>query len=316
MGTVINCSGRSFMWDITAREAQRMGIMQLFPFDKRSSIGVFSNKKEVVGDALINIEKEYRRCRLCPLDCRIDRTRHVPPCTVLLSPTCFLRDTLVSEERIISPSYSVFFQGCNLKCVYCHAQPKGFINHFGQAYDPEDAADDASISVTAKTMSFIGGNPDNSIKAALETLFHLNRQIPVVWNTNFYVNKASLDYLHKIAEVYTVDLKAYKWCGEMLCGRNDYFPVVSDNIKYLIGSQPESLLIIRHLMLPNHFKCCTEPILHWIKDHAACAKLNLMDSYFPCHSARQIQKLNRILTEREIEYAKEFANNLGLDLIK
>jgi putative pyruvate formate lyase activating enzyme len=37
----------------------------------------------------------------------------------------------------------------------------------------------------------------------------------------------------------------------------------------------------RHLVMPNHVKCCTYPILDWIAEHMAEVPINVMDQYRP-----------------------------------
>lgn len=317
MGTIINTQGRTFMWDITENEARNLGMNRAIVSERDLPMEPFllSSKRVRAKEVIAELEREYKQCRLCPLKCGTDRTRHTPPCSVFLYPSYFICDTLVTEESIISPTFSVFFQGCNLRCVYCQAQPKGFSRESGSVYHPLEIAGRISSS-SARTLSFIGGNPDNHIKAAVETILHLEKEIPVVWNSNLYVNRNMLDYLDRLVEIYTIDLKAYKKCGEVLCGPEDYFAVVSGNIRYLLRSQPYPLVIIRHLMVPGHFECCTRPILHWIKTNAPHAMVNVMTGYYPRHLAKGIRGLDRILTEGEISKANELADALSLDIVE
>ena len=78
-----------------------------------------------------------------------------------------------------------------------------------------------------------------------------------------------------------------------------------------LEAQKSGELIIRMLVLPNHLKCCTEPILSWIVQNLGIeTRVNLMFQYRPEWRAHQITELRRRLTgderERSIRLVKKF----------
>lgn len=304
MGTIIYSEGRRFVWNLKEREARKIGFNELLGHqDIQIPLFPLEKKKTLLSDVILELEQEYRKCMLCPKECGINREKEIGYCSVSLDSSCFERDILVSEERLISPTYAVFFQGCNLRCIYCHVQPEIFSRKYGITYHPEETTLGVNDISSIKTLSFTGGNPDNSIKPALETIFCLGKETPIVWNTNLYVQKKVLDFLDQIIEVYLIDLKTYKNCSEFICGEKDYFEVVTKNLRYIVETQPEAIVIVRHLPLPRHINCCTEPILCWMRDNIKGAKFHLMIGYHPWHRAMTMRELRRILRDDEIDKA-------------
>ena len=75
-------------------------------------------------------------------------------------------------------------------------------------------------------------------------------------------------------------------------------------------------LVIRHLVLPNHFKCCTKPIFEFIaKNFKEKAVVNVMQQYHPEFKADQYPDINRRLTAEEYEKAVKLAQDLNLNYI-
>lgn len=315
MGKIIFSGGKTFAWDLNGREAERMGWEE-FAERSREEIPLFSlqRKKKLLRDVVPRIGKEYAHCGLCPRRCRVNRFESSGYCSVGNDATSFGQCILVSEERLFSPTYALFFQGCNLDCVFCHAQPECSSPKHRRRYDPKEAAFEINRAFSdIRTVSFIGGNPDNSIRSALETVLLLEREIPLVWFGNLYVQKRVIDFLAGVIEAYVVDLKAYRNCSQAVCGAKDYFDVVTENLKHLVRTQPEALVIVRHLVLPGHRSCCLEPLLSWVKDNLKKVRFRLMTGYHPWHRALETDGLKEALHDDEIGEAFRLLKTFGLE---
>jgi len=75
-------------------------------------------------------------------------------------------------------------------------------------------------------------------------------------------------------------------------------------------------MVIRHLVLPNHFECCTKNILKYISDnYGEKVIVNIMDQYRPVWKAHLYPDISRSLTNMELKKAVNYAEDLGLNFI-
>ena len=75
-------------------------------------------------------------------------------------------------------------------------------------------------------------------------------------------------------------------------------------------------MVIRHLVLPNHYECCTKPILEFIsKNFEDKAVVNIMDQYRPEYRANEHSDINRRLRYEEFNKVLELAKVLNLNYI-
>jgi putative pyruvate formate lyase activating enzyme len=80
-------------------------------------------------------------------------------------------------------------------------------------------------------------------------------------------------------------------------------------------------MIIRHLVLPNHFDCCSKPVLDWISENLDNSKVrvNIMDQYRPEYLVGRDPKgypdIGSKLPPNEWLRAYHYGKNLGLNLV-
>ena len=71
-------------------------------------------------------------------------------------------------------------------------------------------------------------------------------------------------------------------------------------------------LIIRHLVLPSYLEN-SKKVLEWIKNNIdERVYISIMAQYFPCYKAKDIEELNRKLSEEEYEEIEEFVYKLDI----
>lgn len=170
----------------------------------------------------------------------------------------------------------------------------------------------------ARSVCFIGGDPAPHIPLIVETLALLGerRTVPAVFNSNFYLTDEALDLLDGWIDIYLPDLKfgpasGPQSCGEALGGMPDYWRVVTHCIDRV--TRQGSRVIVRHLLMPGHFDCCTAPALAWLAERPAL-EVSLLTQYLPPASL-QGAPANPLRAE-EIERARALAARLGLRLVK
>jgi putative pyruvate formate lyase activating enzyme len=127
-----------------------------------------------------------------------------------------------------------------------------------------------------------------------------------------YLTERTMELLEGVVDVYLTDFKyGNNECAKRLSNVDNYWDIVSRNHK-IARSQCE--MIIRHLVLPNHFECCTRPVLQWISENLKDVRVNVMDQYRPEFNAYEHKDLTRKLKSSEFERALKLALDLGLSL--
>lgn len=258
-------------------------------------------------------------CTLCPHRCGTVRAHAQGRCRV--GPTSYIASEMLhmGEEEPLRPAHAIFFSGCTATCHFCTAARFAFHPTYGVAVTPAQLT--ARIlqrqNEGARSLCFIGGDPAPHIPFILATLAEVGerRTIPAVFNSNFYLTDEALDLLDGAIDIYLPDLKfgpasGAASCGERIGGMPDYWNVVTRAIErvWYTGQR----VIVRHLLMPGHFQCCTVPALHWLSEHPGI-EVSLLTQYLaPAHVRGE---LAASLDPGEVEAAHTLARKLNLRLI-
>jgi putative pyruvate formate lyase activating enzyme len=225
----------------------------------------------------------------------------------------------MGEEEVLRPAHAIFFSGCTATCHFCTAARFAFHPTYGVAVTPAQLA--ARIlqrqAAGARSLCFIGGDPAPHIPFILATLAEVGdrRTIPTVFNSNFYLTDEALDLLAGAIDIYLPDLKfgpasGAASCGERIGGMPDYWNVVTHCIRRVYDEGHR--VIVRHLLMPGHFSCCTVPALHWLSELDGI-EVSLLTQYLAPANARG--ELAAELAASDVEAAHALAHKLGLRLV-
>jgi putative pyruvate formate lyase activating enzyme len=224
------------------------------------------------------------------------------------------------EEELLRPAHAIFFSGCTARCRFCTAARYAFNPVYGA---PVTAAQLAARILQrqaegARSVCFIGGDPAPHIPLILATLATLGarRTIPAIFNSNFYLTDDALDLLDRAINLYLPDLKfgpttGAQSCGEAIGGMPDYWNVVTGCIAR-VAAQGRPV-IVRHLLMPGHFDCCTAPALTWLATQPA-VQVSLLTQYLAPAHARGA--LAAPLAAPDVARARQLAVALGLRLVR
>jgi len=259
-------------------------------------------------------------CQLCPFRCGTARAEARGVCRVGVQSYIASEMLHLGEEMVLRPAHAIFFSGCTATCSFCTAARFAFRPTYGVAVSPEQLA--ARViqrqEEGARSLCFIGGDPAPHIPLILATLAVLGerRTVPAVFNSNFYLTGEALDLLADAIDIYLPDLKfgpasGAQSCGERIGGMPDYWSVVTGCIERVHAQGKR--LIIRHLLMPGHFACCTEPVLTWLA-RLPGVEVSLLTQYqAPAHAHGD---LAQALTAEEVDQATALAAQLGLRLVR
>jgi len=262
-------------------------------------------------EKLAEARKTLESCTLCERRCKVNRSGGERGFCGVLEPRIASEFIHLGEEPELVPSYTLFFAGCNFRCVYCQNWDISQNPGNGVELTPQMTAR-LIKSQRARNVNWVGGEPTPNLPFVLEVLNNLDCDAPQVWNSNMYMTEEAMKMLDGVVDVYLTDFKyGSDECARRLSKAGDYLRVAKRN-HLEAARQCETL--VRHLMLPGHYDCCTKPVLEWIADEMQEARVNLMDQYRPAYMAHKIGGIDRRISSREYDRALDYARSLELNL--
>lgn len=263
-------------------------------------------------------------CNLCPRKCNVNRDLKSGFCGVSNTLKVARAQLHFWEEPIISGtngSGTIFFSGCNLKCVYCQNYNISKEN-FGKDITTQRLAEIFKELENAGAHNINLVTPSHYVKQIVEALNIYKPKIPVVYNTSGYDSVEELKMLEGYVDVYLTDLKYYSSeLSQKYSSAKNYFEVCSLAIKEMIRQQPKNVMenglikkgvIIRHMVLPN---CIDDSfkVLEWIKNNLGeDVIVSVMGQYTPYFNASKFPEINRKLKPVEYKLVINHFNKLGL----
>ena len=264
-------------------------------------------------------------CSICPRKCNADRENSVGFCK---SPAEFrlARAALhFWEEPCISGengSGTVFFSGCNLKCVYCQ-------NYEISIENKGIVVDDSRLIEIFKSLIEQGAENINLVNPThyadrLANLFEKwHCPVPVVYNTSGYESTQTLKMLDGIVDIYLTDFKYIRPDKAQKYSNAPDYPEVAKNalaeMKWQVqGYEFDSSgvmqkgVMVRHLVLPQNTNSALR-IIDYIAENYSDTYLSIMAQYVPCGSLENYPEINRKITEREYNKVVDYALQTGLE---
>lgn len=262
-------------------------------------------------------------CSICPRHCNVDRSVNLGFCQ---SPDNFrvARAALhFWEEPCISGkegSGTVFFSGCNLKCVFCQN------NEISAENKGVEISDDKLISIFENLISQGANNinlvnPTHYAKRLAKVLSRWKSPVPIVYNSSGYEEVETLKALDGLIDIYLPDLKYIRAEKAMRYSKAaDYFEKASAELLEMRrqvedkfdGDIMKSGMIIRHLILPQNTNSSIA-VLDFIKSNFPNTFVSLMAQYTPCGDLSEFPEINRKITKREYEKVVNYAFDNSFD---
>ena len=267
-------------------------------------------------------------CYACPRECGVDRTKQVGYCGVgeeFLVARIALHPW---EEPPISGqkgSGTVFFAGCNLRCVYCQNRE---ISRGGKGEPMAlealarrclDLQNEGAANLNFVTPTHYAARLPELLRAIKPEL-----KIPVVYNCGGYEKIETLRELEGLVDIYLPDCKYYDpELSARLSGAADYFPVCAEALGEMLrqtgkpafakdGNMTKGVLV-RHLVLPGYRKDSIRILTELAERFGTDAfLLSLMRQYTPEFAAdAKDENLHRRVTTFEYESVLDHAAKLG-----
>lgn len=269
-------------------------------------------------------------CHMCPRACRVDRRVATGYCG--MSADLYVARAALHpwEEPPISGtrgSGTVFFTGCNLRCIFCQNRSISR-EHTGQAVTPDEL-----IELMLKLQSEGAHNinlvtPTHYADTIARTLEKIKPRlhIPVVWNSSAYESPEALSALEGLVDVFLPDFKFYaSELSAAYAAAPDYAAVATEAVKTMyrltgkVTFDQNGLMtrgvLLRHLVLPGCRKDSLAVVRH-LADilPTSDVKLSLMRQYTPEFAMTcPYPNLHRRVTEFEYRSVVDAALALGFD---
>ncbi len=262
---------------------------------------------------IVLAEKIIESCEFCEWKCRVNRKKERGFCGVGYYPKISSMFMHLGEEPWITPSFTIFFTGCNFRCVYCQNYNISQNPENGEYIEERELAKEIDLAYLegARNVNFVGGEPTPNLHYILKVLKYVNNPIPVVWNSNAYESIIGQKLLAGIVDIYLYDFKyGNNKCALKYSKIPNYFETVTRNFKFAINYGEISF---RVLILPNHIECCAKPILKWIKENLGNKVIvQLLNQYRPEYKACKYPEICRSLTEEEYLEVVKYAEKSNL----
>ena len=231
------------------------------------------------------------------------------------------------EEPCISGtngSGTIFFSGCNLRCIYC------------QNYDISTYSKGIEISVErlkeiffelieqgAHNINFV--TPSHFSDKILQALENIELPVPIVFNTNGYDSVQNLKRYENKVQIYLPDLK---YAENDLALKFSHAPDYFDKARLAIdemfrqrgpykmddNGMLTSGVIIRHLILPGHLEN-SKKIIDYVASRFKPGEVlfSLMRQYTPFGNISDFPELQRTLTDDEYEEVQDYLFESGIE---
>lgn len=315
----------------TAGIGASAGIMASMPYvGTKSQAGYRTLLRS--GELYERVERARRvlaACRVCPRHCDVNRLEgELGTCLVGAKALVASAAPHHGEEFPIRGWYgsgTIFFAGCNLRCLYCQ---NADISHQpnGEELEPEALAD-LMLDLQEQGCHNINlVSPSHQVPQILAGLLvaaQRGLRLPIVYNTSAYDELEMLRLLDGIVDIYMPDLKyAETEVGRRLSKAPDY-PAVSQAAIREMHRQVGDLVLdeeglalrgvlVRHLVLPGNLAGTAEVMRFLAEEISRDTYVNVMDQYHPAAKAFRHPVLNRPVFHSEVDQAMRLAREAGL----
>ena len=247
-----------------------------------------------------------RECNLCPRLCGVNRYEKTGHCLIgaetvkvnVIAPH-FGEEPCVQGH---SGSGSVFFSGCNLRCVFCQNHD---IAHQRNGFDltPEALAEwmvKLQDVGNVHNINFI--TPEHVIPQVALAILHardIGLTVPIIYNTSAFDSLESVELMDGLVDIYLPDFKVWKpETSKRLLKADNYTTVAMESIKAMWAQVGDLCftgdgiakkgVLVRHLVMPGKEEEGSA-IVQWLAENVSKDLfVNIMEQYHPdAHVGKQ-----------------------------
>ncbi|AEH51416.1 radical SAM protein [Pseudothermotoga thermarum] len=283
---------------------------------------------QILKNRLEKLLEKLKNCDLCPRNCKVNRLEgEIGACQIGAKVVVASYGPHFGEESFLvgyGGSGTIFFSGCNLKCVFC------------QNWTISQTCEGKEVELE-KVMLFLQKigchninlvTPTHQVPMIFEALikaFQLGLKIPIVYNCGGYESVETLKLLEGVIDIYMPDFKygddemALKYSGV-----HNYVEVAKTALEEMFrqvgplrieNGVAVKGVFVRHLVLPNDL-ANSEKVFKIIADVSKDIPVNVMAQYYPTYKASRYPELSRRIYQSEYYKAVELAKKYGLTVVQ
>lgn len=272
---------------------------------------------------------ELNKCMLCPRECKINRNNME---VGLCGETNKIRVARISLHHYEEPPISgtkgsgtIFFSGCNMKCIFCQNYEISTKN-FGEVITVTNLANKMlelqqkgahNINLVTPTHFSI------LIIKALKQAKQKGLKIPIIYNTSGYEKIETLKLFDGLIDIYMPDLKYFDDFLAMRYSKApNYFEITTNalNEMYKQVGRPkfdkkgimQKGIIVRHLLLPGQINDSKEIIKYLYEVYKDNIFISIMNQYTPTKQVKNINELNKKVSKKEYNDLIDYACKLNI----
>lgn len=274
------------------------------------------------------MKNEFNKCMLCPRKCMVNRNNNeIGYCksgNQIKIAKAYLHKW---EEPCLSGkkgSGTIFFSGCNLRCLFCQNYYISEMNN-GKNISIEKFA---TICLDLQNQGAANINlvtPTQYVPLIIDGLLLAKKKgltIPIVYNSSGYENAETLKSLEGIIDIYLPDFKYYndKFALKYSNCKN-YFQLTSKAILEMVRQQPKCYfdkfgnmtkgVIIRHLIIPTLEEDSKNVLKYLYNNYKNNIYYSIMNQYTPVRKCKY-EELNKTVSNKTYDDVIDYAWNLGI----
>lgn len=267
-----------------------------------------------------------KNCNLCPRNCNINRYKELGFCRQSNKLRLALAKLFFYEEPPISGkngSGTIFFTGCNLKCVFC------------QNYDisTKNIGKVITIKRLSEIMLELQSKGAHNINLVTPTIYvpqiiksiklakKKGLSIPIIYNSSGYETTDTIKLLNGYIDVYLPDFKYYDdEIAIKYSKANNYFKYASSSLNEMIKQVGKPKfdkngmitkgVIVRHLLLPTHLND-SKKVIKYLSQYKDDIYISIMNQYTPIRKLNY-EELNNPVTKDDYYRLIDYAVSLGI----
>ena len=233
------------------------------------------------------------------------------------------------EEPCVSGengSGTVFFSGCNMKCVFCQNKEIS-TGGFGKEITVERLADiflelqdKGALNINLVTPTHYTLQIIDAVKLARAK----GLKLPIVYNTSSYEKVETIKLLEGVVDIWLPDFKYMdNAVAQKYSKAADYVDCATAAIDEMVRQQPECVfdddgiiqkgVIVRHLVLPGQTQGAKDAVEYLYNRYGDNIFISIMSQYTPCTDLSAYPEINRKLTQQEYDDVVDYAVEIGVE---